>query len=36
MMCEPIEQAPVKRSEPRISVYSWNGRLEVTSVEPRS
>jgi hypothetical protein len=37
MMGEPIEQgAPVNRSEPRISVHSWNGRFDVTIVAPRS
>ena len=29
-------KAPVRRSEPNISVHSSNGKLEVTRIEPRS
>jgi hypothetical protein len=29
-------RAPVRRSEPRISVHSWKSRLLVTRVEVRS
>ena len=36
VMGKTVEQCPVRRSVPKVSVYSSKGRLEVMSVAPRS